>query len=414
MTVADLVDHICTSTGYSDTDDQAACRKFILARDRMIFDGSLWKDSLVMVPIALDPTNNLDHAAGFVLCPEVVDNVVAVRTTANAVRINALEFYYGFDLDRFADMGNPFEFSILSPIWFTVRPAANPWVSQPTVNQTFHRELNCSVGDVFKFVNDTGELINVSTPGLSNVFGRVAAGDTFYFSAPTTQVWFNYTTSPFNPINVYKRTLVPYQSTGPGASLVITSGAGDTGNIKVIWRDQAGKRYTTVAALPSVTLTPDDGAGYFEIEAIFKPVTTSDLTLTLTDITGVPVSLATLSKTATRSPSFQRLRLFGIPNTAVTMNILGKGKYLPLDMDSQEIFLRNSENVLIAFVRGDLLRRGGENGAAAAAYTEAEALLSALRDGETVQSANNVRITPDDGFGPNWELGPYTWPGGGW
>lgn len=422
MTRDELVDHICVSTGYNETDDIAACRKFAKQRDQMIYDSALWKSALVIVPISVDPTNNLDHAAGVVLLPEVISRAVALRSTVNAIRVNALEEYYRVDLDKFAEQSNPFEFSPMSPTWLTVRPKSDYWEIQE-LNHVIpsHADLSCAVGDLIKFVNDTGQQINIddTTQAIQNV----PDGETVYFEATNTTIRFNLSIGSDNSVitKVYiGSSLLTNQSPGPSSVVVIASStpSSDTQPAKVIWRDAAGKRYEVNQALP-ITLTPDDDAGYFDIEAIFKPTTTGTVSVTLKSVPEasniqtaylVEVVLETLAATATRTASYQRLRLFGMPTQSVTLNALGKGKYQPLDYATQEPFLRNAENVLIAYTRGDLLRRGGENGNAQTAYQEAGQLLQQLKDLEAYQEANNQRIQPDGGYGPEFGLGPYTRP----
>jgi hypothetical protein len=153
-----------------------------------------------------------------------------------------------------------------------------------------------------------------------------------------------------------------------------------------------------------VTLTPTDAGSRFWVTAMFKPVTQGAITAT---IAGVNYALAAAD---TRSPSYQQIRVFGMPTQATTLRILGKRPYQALDYGTEEPFLRNSENCLIAFTRGDLLRRGGENANAQLAFQEAAAMLQELKDVEAVQAANNQRIMPDSGYGPEWGFGPYTRP----
>lgn len=325
MTRDELVTFICTSTGYGEPDDIAACQTFLIARDRMIYDSALWKDALVMVEIAVDPVNNPDHAEGIIFLPEVIARPVAVRTLENAVRVTDLGQYFRIDPDQFARTGQPFEFAIMNPAFYVFRHYASG-------------------------------AYDVNSIGLALPDGA----------------------------------------------------AGIASTARVVWRDQDGNRYTTNCAVGNVLNFPDGStqlsSGRIEIEAIFCQANTGGIGLFAYDQGHSPPRVflnVVLDSAATRSPSYQRLRLFGMPTVATTLRVLGKSKYQPLDYATQEPSLRNSENALIALTRGDLLRRGGENGSAMQAFQEGTALLQQLKDLEAVQAASNSRIIPESGYGPD-------------
>lgn len=443
VTLLELIANVCTATGYLEDDDKAACRTFLTQRDRLIYDSALWKDSLVMCPVAVDPVNNADHAEGLVLLPEAIGRPVAVRTAENAVRVNGLETYFRYDADKFAETGTPFEFSIMPPAWFTVRPVADPFTHTNVVVPAYAfsvvdnipgapvgifdvlgSTVNLTVGKVYqlKAASTMSGYIIKSDDGNFELekLVRTTAGQTVYFTATSDQVMFlgpddGHLSGDFHEVGLYAfdgnldkiELTTRFKSSGAGSTLKLE---GDVDAIvRVLWRDSKGEKYNTTGKLP-LTLVPNDDAGFFEIDAVFKSSTNAPLTITLIDGTGVTCLQATLAAAATRSPTYQRLRLFGIPSTAVVLKVLGKAKYDPLDFDTQEQTIRNSENCLLAFGRGDLLRRGGENGAAQLAFQEAAALLQQLKDVEAVQAANNQRIIPDSGYGPEWGIGPYIRP----
>ena len=334
MTRDQIVTFVTTATGYMQADDVAAAQLFVIARDRQIYDAALWKSSLVMCPIPLSPATNLDQAGGLVIVPSVIKRIVAMRTNGQAalgtgglsMRVKGIEEYFRIDYDRFTEVGYPYEFGILAPIWFNARGI------------------------------DGNNLI-VNAPG----------------------------------------------PTDANAAL------------ECIWRDSTGQRFVTAgnAGKNPVVVSPAPGDGFAVIEQVLKAVTVGPVTVTWAG------NQLSLSPASTRSPACQVARLFPTPNTAQVMNVLGKADYTELTFTSQEPAVSNSENLLIAMVRVDMLRRGGENGEAATAIQEIMAppgpgnpggLLAQLKAVEAVQEATNVRIIPEDGYGPEWGLGPYIRP----
>jgi hypothetical protein len=417
MTRDELVTFICTSTGYGEPDDIAACQTFLVARDRMIYDSALWKDSLVMCEIAVDPVNNADHAEGIVFLPEVIARAVAVRTAENAVRVTDLGQYFRIDLDQFARTGQPFEFSILNPAWFVWRgtqalqlvtavgdtaPIKIVWRDE--LGKRFSRSLlngallaaNAVVGAV-----KNGVLVSGAGEAEANGFllkqAATYAGRPLYLGGTASYLGAGVFAGAgpqlhWDPdFNLWSLGAV---FGGPGFGDAYTSADNvATPDLVTTW---AYASDPTHPPLPTVIATYP---GRLEIEAMFKPATTADVSLD-PSLTG-DIAGGTLATTDTRSPSYQRLRLFGMPTVATTLRVLGKAQYEALDFATQEPGLRNSENALIAFTRGDLLRRGGENGAAGQAFQEGTVLLQQLKDLEAVQAASNSRIIPDSGYGPD-------------
>jgi len=121
MNLETLVERACLESGYNDTDDVAAGKKFARHWDEHIWNAALWKAALVACDVSIDPTTNEDHAEGIVFLPEVVDRVVAVRCANNQLAVRGQEHHYQMDYDAFAATGQPVEFHILPPGWLTVR-----------------------------------------------------------------------------------------------------------------------------------------------------------------------------------------------------------------------------------------------------------------------------------------------------
>lgn len=340
MTRDQIVTYVTTATGYAQPDDVAACQQFVTARDRLIYDSALWKSSLVLCPVAVNP-GNADNAAGLVILPPSIKRVVAMRTNALnslgqggfALRVHQLEHWFRIDYDRFSTTGTPWEFSLLPPIWTNIRLAAGAQL-----------------------------VVQLPAPGDANA------------------------------------------------------------QFKVVWRDSAGNRTSTISAAgaPTMNVVPAPGDGFVCLERVLKPVTQG--TLIVTD--GGANNYGTLQPADTTSPQCPVARLFDKPQQAITLNVLGKCRYDDsptamttigsLNFGSQEPSVANSETLLIALVRVDMLRRGGENGEAETALIECMGqakdghggLMQALKDIEAIQEAANMRIDPDAGYGPDYGLGP--------
>jgi hypothetical protein len=178
--------------------------------------------------------------------------------------------------------------------------------------------------------------------------------------------------------------------------------------IHVSWVDGLGRKTTQTFTIGSHTqLAPETPpTGKVTVLRVAKPTTTApiavyDPTTILDDQAGNALVLSD-----DHSPLYQRLRLLPIPTADLTLKVLGKAKCEPLEFDQQEPALRNCTNALLAYIRGSLKRRGGENGAAQLEFAEANALLEQVKQIEALQAANNQRFLPEAGYGPEHGLGP--------
>jgi len=311
MNLETLVERACLESGYNDTDDVTAGKKFARHWDEHIWNAALWKAALVACDVSIDPTTNEDHVEGIVFLPEVIDRVVAVRCAANQIAVTGQEHYYRMDYDSFTAAGAPVEFNILPPGWLTLRSE-----------------------------------------------------------------WY-----------------------------VTVDAADDEIKMRLRYRYFGGLSNNIVTTLNAVAaqLNGDPDGGYQLIERFEKPVTTGLVRLRNTADDSI---LGTLDTQDTTAPAYQRLRLFPIPSAAITLKVLGKAKYEPLEFDQQEPALRNCTNALLAFIRGSLKRRGGEIGAAQLEFQEGNALLQQVMQIEALQAANNQRFMPAEGYGPEHGLGP--------
>jgi len=370
--------------------DTTACQTFLSKRYELIYNSYLWKDTLTMVNVPFDPVNNLDNAEGVCLLPEVIDRVVALRTSLNSVRIHGLEDYYRIDYDAFNQgITNPFgtsaEFAILSAVWFIWRGSLGlKMVYGNVATDTSPCKViwRDETGKRFVQLLNNAAFLNSSNALNTNLIpnGTLYSAFSLYF---------------YTPLTVGKSYLYI-----PGINeSSATNGVQNLGNSPRIF----------VASDPSITMTGTGPAkpvtayvalpvaSRLEIESVFKPATTSTISVNgqaANDAIG-----GTLNPTDTTAPKYQRIRLFSIPQGAITLNVLGKKPFIPLDFDQEVPAIKNLDNVLIAFTLGDMLRYARQYGKSQQLYTEGAALLRELALLEVVQGANNTRIIPESGYG---------------
>ena len=403
MNLETLVERACLESGYNDTDDVAAAEKFARHWDEHIWNYALWKDALVVCDVAIAPATNDDHAEGIVFLPEVIDRVVAVRSTNNQIVVRGQEHYYRMDFDSFAATGTPIEFNILPPAWFTWRwsdavnyltvsgaagdttsaikivwldGAGKRTVTQTTVGAAAQLEPasadSVTVLAVFK----------VTTSASVNLQGYVLGSD--LVTGSYSGLFSTYALTGLTPGLTYYYTPGNEQSAGQGSLI-------SPGNVA----SPISAGYFTATTGTVTFAAPALDPAYAGV-AVTGTIQLATLTIS-----------GTLTAIETHSPAYQRLRLLPIPTADFTLKVLGKAKYEPLDFDQQEPSLRNCTNALLAFIRGSLKRRGGENGAAQLEFQEANALLKQVEQIEALQAANNSRFMPEDGYGPEFGIGPY-------
>ena len=395
MNLETLVERACLESGYNDTDDVTAAEKFARHWDEHIWNAALWKDALVACDVAVDPTTNDDHAEGVVFLPEVIDRVVAVRCAANQIVVTGQEHYYRMDYDSFTAEGAPIEFNILPPAWFTWR-----WSDAVNYLTVTGAAGDASAAIKIVWVDGTGKRTVTET-----TVGAAAQLEPADEDRVTVLAVYKATTTEAVTIGEAVLTIDPYEG----------SYGDEPNNYANFFALEAGREYTLT---PSI---PENGYNAIINGAAVAMQTNVPITFTAEtssiQVYGFPnqsvqaalVSVPneyTIAGADTRSPRYQRLRLFPIPSAAITLKVLGKAKYEPLEFDQQEPALRNCANALLAFMRGSLKRRGGEIGAAQLEFEEGNALLRQVMQIEALQAANNQRFMPAEGYGPEHGLGP--------
>lgn len=402
MNLSDLTNYVATKTQNVATDDLEAIKLFLSTRYELIYNSYLWKDSLCMVNVPFDPVNNQDNAEGIVILPQIIDRVVAVRTKDNSVRIHGLEDYYRVDYDAFTTggtniFGSAAEFAILSPLWFVFRGAQGLMVSysSPATDtapcKVIWRDSNgLRYVQLLKDSNLLTDSPLSTAPPDTNIIVITGAG--------TAAVNGTYIANGFSQwVNAATGILI---EGSVGAGWLIAKAIPVTGyyTLPAGTASPISSNWTAVGlgVLPSPT-TAYGHQCHLEVESVFKPATTG--TVSFNPINAIDGVGQSLNPADTASQSYQRLRLFSIPPAAITLNVLGKKPFIPLDFDQEVPAIKNLDNVLIAWAAGDVLTRVRQFGKAAEQYKEATALLSELAKLETIQAANNCRFVPDAGYG---------------
>ena len=400
MNLTTLAERACLESGYNDTDDVVAAKKFARHWDEHVYNSALWKDALIACDIAVDPETYEDHAEGIVFLPEVFDRVLGVRSTSNQILIQGQETYYRMDYDAFEASGNPVEFHHLPPAWFIWR-----WSEQ--VN---YLTVSGVVGDAsaaIKIIWMDGAGKRTTTVTTVGALAKIEPASEDYATIlavykPATTAAVDFATPP--AVNLVSGNYITF---GAYTFRSVTVEVGVTydytpGNEWYLAYTLNGTpipagEFTATSAAVSLVAFNDTYAG--------TPATASIVGA------GYGVTAGTLAATDTASPKYARIRLVPKPTTAVTITVLGKAKYEPLEFDQQEPALRNATNCLLAYIRASLRRRGGENAAAQLEFAEANALLKELTSLEAVQAAHNSRFVPQSGYGPDLGLGPYGFGG---
>jgi hypothetical protein len=399
MNLSQLVDYVCTQVQMVGTDDRTACKMFLSKQYELIYNSYLWKDSLVMVNVTVDPAD-ANNAEGVVLLPEVIDRVVAVRTADQSVRVRGLEDFYRIDFDKFNETGRPYEFSILSPIWFmwtgtsglrfSSSDAADDakvvrvtWWDSDGVRHIQTKTLNSAT-------NPT-----VTRPGASVIevtgAGMTAANGTYtYIGAATLGgVPRDYVFQQADDPNFY----IFYSSTLPGWVLADYTGLPlipyqTTTGLTEGWTANTNSPAPTVAYSSEQEIT---------VESVFTPELDGDLTVG--PILPLDGNSGEILAGETGSSRLQRIRLFNIPDVETTLKVLGKKKFVPLDFDQQEPEIKNLDNCLIAFACGAMWKRRRQMAKAMEEMKIGVALLGELAKLETIQASHNSRFIPDGGAG---------------
>lgn len=124
MTLSDLTDHVCDKLGKNDSITRSICKAFIKRRHQMIYDGQLWRESLIQYTVVADSDT--------VVLPWNIERVVAVRWSDRELPPIDQQTVFQIDPQAFDAVGTPVTFSTLGTVP-TFIPASNEAASTLTM-----------------------------------------------------------------------------------------------------------------------------------------------------------------------------------------------------------------------------------------------------------------------------------------
>ena len=150
----------------------------------------------------------------------------------------------------------------------------------------------------------------------------------------------------------------------------------------------------TVTLNPGVALHTAD----FFVGRMTKPVTAGYVTVGAGTILGLTEWRWPAESTVAE---FARIRLVDRPTmlqygAGFCVGVLGKRKPRSFVRDTDSPALRGCENALIALATGDMLERDRMYAKAQAKFSEGDAMIRVMKDGEVNQSAHVARIVPEE------------------
>ncbi len=120
-------------------------------------------------------------------------------------------------------------------------------------------------------------------------------------------------------------------------------------------------------------------------DTFLDPITTNELLQTdptIFDRSGNPTSYQDLVD----DDGIRKIQVFPRPDKPVDLFVVGKRSRVDLVEEGDEPILRNIDQVLMAYVEGDMLERQNRRAASQPKFTEAAALLTSIQQLETQQS----------------------------
>jgi hypothetical protein len=130
MTLAELVDLVCTKVHRLDPESQEEAKKYLRSRYQILWDSRLWRDSLdtlllqgrqilneVGEPL-LDENGNILYAGLIdqtLIMPVIVGRIVCVRWVNTTLDVEEMSTTFKLNPQTFNQIGRPMSFSIISP-----------------------------------------------------------------------------------------------------------------------------------------------------------------------------------------------------------------------------------------------------------------------------------------------------------
>lgn len=398
MRLDEMADFICDKVNLTEDEDKTSAKGFLARRYEAIWNDQLWKDSLVDFTQTLASTGYTPAATWLptkqvLLCPEIIDRVIGIRTGDRRLNVQSQEFYYRSDFDAFNQTGSVVEYFKMKPCVWEFDTAQDIFLERSSASDS---KLIVTLDAVLGSVTSRLKPALTSSPDELGSYERI---DSFSKKSSDGSVRIKAAGSCVVTNNTGFTTLFDM---GPIADTL--KGSGTAGLVSLA----DGESHTfTQAQLNTYLLayannTSVHPGGSFALGTDFNGTVVVGVgdAFVATDV-GTAVTLAAED---TNAPRRVRVRLVGVPDNGTVVRVLGKAKCPGLADDSDEPVIQGIENCLLAFAQGDMLQKERQYNKANLCYTEAVALLERLKAIEVVQEANNKRFIPDDGYGNPYDL----------
>lgn len=381
MNLSELAAFICTKINQSETEDLAACKQYLTARAKMLWNVALWKDSLVSFEQTLSSSGYTVSSTwlptkGVLLCPTIIERVVAARLDSRRLSVQRQEYYYCIDYDSFAKSGQVTEFVLLPPCvweWNTaqaVKVQRNDSANSAAVVRVDYQE-NGAITTTRAAVTLTEEINDVATSERIDAISKATTTGSAVVGTASTSYGPDLAGGTYAGGHRYPELEI-------GATYLYTQG--NSTDLTVDFQTIAPGEF--VAAASTADLSGPAG------EAV-----TATIRKVIPSVTGV-----TIAASDTAALKRQRIRLLQIPTESTTIRVLGKRTMPTFESDLDTPPINGMENCLLAFAHADMLQRERQYGKARELQEEAIGLLDQLKDLEVVQQAHNISIQPGSGF----------------
>lgn len=389
---------VCEKINMQQSNDLAACKNWFIRRHELLWNESLWKDSLISYTQVLSPDGYTTSSTwlpdkSILLCPAIIGQVVAARLDANRMNVQRQEYYYRISYDSFTKVGNPTEFLVLpSCIW--------EWETPQSLN------VLALVGDAA--VTMTLDTLDTDNIGVTRLAVRADTNQgAFAATERIDKITKPTTTAAMGIGTLLGITCVNSSSgavtfsTAAGSVVVPAFSTGlcpSRAGITYVAANYGGPSEDVSGSFPNFYGTAStSGVGTLSYDGAWYGTASTDYLIT--------VPALTLSM-----PQRQRIKLLFKPEQEVTIRVLGKRVCPTFSADNDEPAIAAMTNCLIAFVHADMLERARRYGQAQAKQAEGLALLEQLKKIETVQQANEVHIEPQEGLGGQWQFNSAVLP----
>jgi hypothetical protein len=405
MTLSEMVDFICGKVSQTETEDQAACRKFVQVRHDSAWADQLWKDSVYSYSQIVTPDNYAATATWLptkqvLLCASEFEHILAVRTALRTLDIETPETFYRSNFDAFANTGDARQFLDLPRAVWEFDTAQTLYLQND--GQAVTTVIVDSVGaDLISKVR-TKQTIKPGRTDFSSIpVSRIdgfskPAGDGPVSIGPLSAAPTTFTVSFTGLFSLG----IAVNSVNPG-DIVATLTQGQSAVINV----QVGQ--TLYFFFDGAYL--NSGFDSYAVTEMGTLTVTSlvDGGMTFSDgIVIIPV--VTLAAADTNAPLRCRIQPVGTLPNPTTLRILGKARLGTFEEDNDECLIAGMDKVLLEFGVADMWERERQFGFAQQPFARGAALLDQLKKVQVCQQAYNKRLIPSGGYRDEYGLNSGT------